>query len=100
MSQLSRAGTGIGIHAGAASSRTMLPSGSSSYGGSTDKLAKSPPYGKAAPVMLAPPVMVPGLMGNGTSSGDGRTLLNSVRDENQSGEHLILPNSMVTVLWP
>lgn len=29
-----------------------------------------------------------------------RSVLASIKDENQSGEHLIYPNSMVTVLWP
>lgn len=69
---------------GAASSgRTMVPGGGSSYGGSADKLGK---FGAAA-----------GAVG---AAGAGRVLLNHVRDENQSTEQLITPNSRVTVLWP
>ena len=50
--------------------------------------------GAAAPIALAKP------LATGTAPDRQRALLSSVRDENQSGEHLILPNSTVTVLWP
>lgn len=86
----------MGILPGGASSRTMIQSGASSFGASSQEKLGRGFAGKAAPVALGAPLIVPGMMG----PSDGRTLLNSVRDENQSGEHLILPNSMVTVLWP
>ncbi|KAJ9109134.1 hypothetical protein QFC21_000462 [Naganishia friedmannii] len=44
-------------------------------------------------------VPIPLLTEPGKAAG-GRNVLASMRDENQSGEHLILPNSAVTVLWP
>lgn len=49
------------------------------------------PGALAAPLPLA----------SGAVPGVGeRNVLASIKDENQSGEHLIYPNSMVTVLWP
>jgi hypothetical protein len=48
------------------------------------------------PGALAAPVPVLG----GTSAPGERSVLASMKDENQSGDHLILPNSLVTVLWP
>jgi hypothetical protein len=91
MSDLGRSGTGMF----GTSSHTVIPSGSPSMI-SHEKM-------KGNNVSLAPPLplpvgMNPHEMGQGQQK--GRALLTSVRDENQSGEHLILPNSTVTVLWP
>lgn len=47
------------------------------------------------PGALAAPLPV-----NSASVPSQRSVLASMKDENQSGDHLILPNSMVTVLWP
>ena len=84
MTQLTRGGTG------AMSSRTMF--------GGTSVLSADKPNGYAvAPIGLGKPASAGG---SETTAQKQRALLSSVRDENQSGEHLILPNSTVTVLWP
>lgn len=83
MSQLGRSGTG------AMSSRTMFGGGSILSAGDKTAITAA---GLAAPVALGRPLA--------TGAAPQRALLSSVRDENQSGEHLILPNSTVTVLWP
>jgi hypothetical protein len=83
MSQLGRSGTG------AMSSRTM-------FGGASTLSAAD----KAGAMGLAAPIALGQAVGIGAPPDKQRALLSSVRDENQSGEHLILPNSTVTVLWP
>ena len=85
MTQLGRSGTG------AMSSRTMFGGGSILSAGDKGGAAA---MGAAAPIALAKP------LATGAAPDRQRALLSSVRDENQSGEHLILPNSTVTVLWP
>lgn len=53
--------------------------------------------GSGMPGALAAPLP----LAAGAVAGVGeRSVLASIKDENQSGEHLIYPNSMVTVLWP
>ncbi|GHJ85545.1 hypothetical protein NliqN6_1947 [Naganishia liquefaciens] len=55
--------------------------------------------------ITAPPLQMPGALASplpvgGTSAPGERSVLASMKDENQSGDHLILPNTLVTVLWP
>lgn len=61
----------------------------------------------ASPSTAATPSRMPGVLAapiplptEPEQAEGGRNVLASMRDENQSGEHLILPNSVVTVLWP
>lgn len=86
-------------------------SGSDNDGGLQDRLptgAALPPASAttASPSMSTAPGMPGALaaplpLAAAAVSGVGeRSVLASIKDENQSGEHLIYPNSMVTVLWP
>jgi hypothetical protein len=69
-------------------------------GTSTSSAAESPNMTSTSsgmPGALAAPIPLPT---EPEKAVGGRNVLASMRDENQSGEHLILPNSVVTVLWP
>lgn len=111
MSQKSGPGTAF-----YSSQRTLAPNSSASWAGSSDKLGGKPGVGNGSSNGLgiggaAAIAGVAGATGGAAALGapgtnataahtPGRVLLTSMRDENQSGEHLILPNSTVTVLWP
>lgn len=107
MSQKSGPGTAF-----YSSQRTLAPNSSASWAGSSDKLGGGKTNGNGLGLGGAAAIAgVAGATGGATGLGapgpnanaahtPGRVLLTSMRDENQSGEHLILPNSTVTVLWP
>jgi hypothetical protein len=86
MSEISGGGvSGLGI--GSSINRTVVPGSASSYSGSVDKTGRL--NGAAAAATAG---------AGGVAA--GRSMLSHVRDENQSTEQLIMPNSRVTVLWP
>lgn len=86
MSEISGGGvSGLGI--GSSINRTVVPGSASSYSGSVDKTGRLNGAAAAATAGVG-----------GVAA--GRSMLSHVRDENQSTEQLIMPNSRVTVLWP
>jgi hypothetical protein len=90
MSEISGGGvSGLGI--GSSINRTVVPGSASSYSGSVDKTGR---LNGAAAAATA------GAGGVAAGVAAGRSMLSHVRDENQSTEQLIMPNSRVTVLWP
>ncbi len=88
MSEISGGGiSGLGIGGAPSTNRTIVPGSGSSYSSGIDKLGKLGAAGGTAAAGVG-----------GIAA--GRSLLSHVRDENQSTEQLIMPNTRVTVLWP
>ncbi|KAJ9125454.1 hypothetical protein QFC22_000415 [Naganishia vaughanmartiniae] len=73
------------------------PATSASSAAASPNITSTP---SGMPGALAAPILLPTEPAAAAAAAGGRNVLASMRDENQSGEHLILPNSVVTVLWP